>query len=110
MRSLFALLCLALLPAAATAAAESAPAAAKAPAPTTYPLRGVIVALDAEKSTARIKHEKIPGFMGAMTMQFHLAPAALKSLSVGQTITASLHMENDEFWLRDLKVQPAPAG
>lgn len=88
-----------------TALSQSAPplTSEKSPAEKTYPLRGVIVALDAEKSTLRVKHEKIPGFMGAMTMQFHANPAALKTLAVGQTITATLHVENDEFWLREIR-------
>jgi Cu/Ag efflux protein CusF len=108
MRTFFALLCLALIPA-ALADAGAPPTAEKKSQPETYPLRGVVVAINAEKSTARIKHDKIPGLMGAMTMEFHLAPAALKILSVGQTITATLYLDNDDFWLRDPKVLPTPS-
>ena len=89
------------LPPAAAAATDS-----KTAATPTYPLRGVIVALDVAKSTLRVKHENIPGFMRAMTMQFRIAPAALKSLTVGQAITATLYRDDGEFWLRD--IQPAP--
>ena len=87
----------------------AAPAAEKSPAAESNPLRGVIVAVDAEKSTMRVKHEKIPGYMGAMTMQFRVAPGTVPKFALGQTISATLYRENKDFWLRDVAVQAVPA-
>ena len=35
-----------------------------------YPLKGKVVAVDKAKKKATVKHEEIPGYMDAMTMDF----------------------------------------
>jgi Cu/Ag efflux protein CusF len=82
--------------------AETAPAAIKR-----HPLRGVITAVDAEKSALRVKHEAIPGVMGAMTMQFKVDAAAVKAAKVGDAITALMSRQGNSWVLEDIK--PAPA-
>jgi Cu/Ag efflux protein CusF len=79
--------------------AETAPAAVKR-----HPLRGVITAVDAEKSALRVKHEAIPGVMGAMTMQFKVDAAALKTAKVGATITGLMSRQPDHWLLEDVKI------
>ena len=37
-----------------------------------YPMRGVVTQLDPQNQVATIKHEDIPGFMHAMTMEYGL--------------------------------------
>lgn len=57
-----------------------------------------------------VKHEEIPGVMRAMTMMFRVDEATLKSVQKGQSITAMMSRQADEWWLHDVKVvAPAPA-
>lgn len=69
-----------------------------------HPLRGVIVAVHADTSELRVKHEAIPGVMRAMTMMFKVEPGTLKSVQAGQTITAQMSREDGAWWLHDVKV------
>jgi protein SCO1/2 len=57
----------------------------------TFPIRGKIVSVDAEKGSIMLDHEAIPGFMEAMTMSYKLKDASLVSeLHPGDRITAKL--------------------
>lgn len=73
-----------------------------------HPLRGVITAVHADRSSLMVKHEEIPGVMRAMTMLFKVEPATLKSAQKGQTITAIMSRQGDEWWLHDVKTVAAP--
>ena len=96
---------------AAVSAAEKktpAPPSAKAgDAAQRHPLKGVVTAVDADQSALRVKHEDVPGVMRAMTMQFKVDAATLKSVKPGDAITAMLMQEGSEYWLRDVKVVSA---
>jgi protein SCO1/2 len=71
-----------------------------------YQLRGEIKGLDAGEHVATIKHEEIPGFMGAMTMGYPIKDAGeFSKLTVGEPITATLYVKGDEMWLA--KIQKA---
>lgn len=85
------------------AAAEGAPAAK------TYPLRGVVAKVMPESGQVRVKHEAIAGYMPAMTMAFHAAPAELARLQAGDTIAATLELRGEEFWLSAIKILNRPA-
>lgn len=74
-----------------------------AQAPAGHPLRGVIVAVLAEKSALLVKHEEIPGVMSAMTMLLKVDAATLASAKKDQVITATLLKQPDGWWLRDVK-------
>ena len=87
--------------------AADKPAAAADTAVKRHPLRGVITAVDAEKSALRVKHEAIPGVMGAMTMQFKVDAAALKTAKVGDAITGLMSRQGNAWVLEDIK--PAAA-
>jgi Cu/Ag efflux protein CusF len=91
-------------PASPAAAAPSAPAAA--PEIKRYALRGVVVALDADKSALRVKHEEIPGFMRAMTMQFKVDAPTLAAAKVGVTLTGQMSRQGKDWVLEAVKFLP----
>lgn len=94
-----------------SAASECCPAPAastEAKSPAGHPLRGVIVAVLADKSALLVKHEEIPGVMAAMTMLLKVDAATLAAAKKDQAITATLVRQDDGWWLRDVK--PAPAA
>ena len=77
----------------------------KAAATKEYQFRGEIKGLDAEQHVATIKHEDIPGFMGAMTMGYPIKDAAeFSKLTVGEAITATLYVKGEgEMWLGNIQ-------
>jgi protein SCO1/2 len=83
-------------------------AASKAPAKE-YQLRGEVMGLDAGGHVATIKHENIPGLMGAMTMGYQVKdPAEFSKLSVGEPITATVYQTSDDMWIGN--IQKAAGG
>jgi protein SCO1/2 len=65
----------------------AAPGAAEKP----YPLKGVVVSVDAGASKVIVRHQEIPGYMDAMTMPFNVAePKMLAELRPGDEIEAKL--------------------
>jgi hypothetical protein len=94
--------------AAAAASVAVNPTSAAAPeAARRHPLKGVIIAVLAEKSSLLVKHEEIPGVMKAMTMLLKVDAPTLAAAKKDQSITAMLVKKADGWWLED--VQPAPA-
>ncbi len=95
------------------AAASASPAAANPSAPAAapeikrYALRGVVVAVDADKSALRVKHEEIPGFMRAMTMQFKVDASTLTAAKVGAALTGQMSRQGKDWVLEDVKFEPA---
>jgi Cu/Ag efflux protein CusF len=84
------------------------PGAKNAESARRHPLRGIITAVDVDRSAIMVKHEAIPGVMRAMTMLFRVDAATLKSAKQGQTITALMSRQADEWWLHDVKVVETP--
>jgi protein SCO1 len=79
-----------------------------------YRLRGVVRSVAVESGRVLIRHEAIPGFMGAMTMPFKPAdPAILPTLKPGDRVEGTLRVEMQDdavtdYQLVDLKVtEPA---
>ena len=67
-------------------------------------MRGEVLGIDAAGHVATIKHESIPGFMGAMTMGYPVKdPAELSKLSVGEPITATVYQSGDDFWIGNIQ-------
>ena len=98
-------------PLAAAAPASDAPAASAPAAPDTprgHPLKGVIVAVLADKSALLVKHEEIPGVMKAMTMLLKVDAATLAAAKKDQAITATLVKKADGWWLE--AVRPVSAS
>lgn len=93
-------------------ATPASPAAANPSAPTAapeikrYALRGVVVAVDADKSALRVKHEEIPGFMRAMTMQFKVDAPTLAAAKVGAALTGQMSRQGKDWVLEAVKFLP----
>jgi protein SCO1 len=63
--------------------------------PSRYPLRGQILAVDAEQQQVTVRHDDIPGLMPAMTMSFPVASAELmEGREPGELIVATLEVTN----------------
>lgn len=79
-------------------------AAACAPGPREYELRGVVVAVDSARQEITIKHEDIPRFMPGMTMPFKVRdPRLLQGRVAGDLVRATLVVEESEAHLRALE-------
>lgn len=71
-----------------------------------YPMRGEVLRLKPEMRVAVIKHEKIEGWMEAMTMEFPVpSPAEFAKLREGMTITATVEMNDLHYWLANIQPQ-----
>ena len=77
---------------------------AKEPPVHRYALRGEIVKIDAAAHTATIKHEKIDGWMEAMTMEFPVKdPKEFATLRVRDNISATLFVSDaGVYWIGDI--------
>ncbi len=80
-------------------------------APTTkrYQLKGKVLSIDAQSSSANIDGEDIPGFMPAMIMPYKVKDAAvLAKLTPGDLITADMIVQDNgqqmDSWLENVKV------
>ncbi|HLH43683.1 MAG TPA: copper-binding protein [Bryobacteraceae bacterium] len=68
-----------------------------------YTLHGVIQAVKGSEKKVTVKHDKIEGYMGAMTMDYKVADdAMLKKLKAGDEITATLYQ--DDYTLYDIRL------
>jgi protein SCO1/2 len=86
--------------AAPVATAPSAPAAA--PAEGRHPLTGEIVKVDTERQVLLVSHDKIPGYMPAMTMEFKVSKADLANARAGQRIRAEMVEGKEDFSLEKI--------
>lgn len=55
-----------------------------------YPLTGEVLSIDAERNVLVVRHDEIPGFMPAMTMEFVVARGDIATAKKGQRIRATL--------------------
>jgi protein SCO1/2 len=97
------------------ASAGRAPAPAPMPAVKTFPLVGVVLGVDKDEGVVRIRHEAIPGVMGAMAMPFTLKDRdVLDDLQEGDEVQGTLRAtfagaQMTDYDLADLAVtRPAP--
>lgn len=71
-----------------------------------YQLHGTILRLRQENRIAVIQHEKIEGWMEAMTMDFPVPSLAEYSkLKEGSVIRATVNVNDTYFWLTDIVVE-----
>jgi protein SCO1/2 len=68
------------------------PAGGAGPAagPPRYSLTGEVVAVDATRQVLTVKHDAVPGLMGAMTMEFAVSAGDAASVHPGERIRAEL--------------------
>jgi Cu/Ag efflux protein CusF len=62
-----------------------------------YPLTGKIISIDLKEHTAKIDAAAIPGYMGAMTMDYPIASDSdLAALKPGESISATVNVSSDD--------------
>ena len=73
-----------------------------------YDMRGKIVSRSAPpENSIKVDHEAIPGFMEAMTMDYNVRGADVKSLPAdNHPIQAKLHVTDNSYWLTDVRSIP----
>lgn len=72
--------------------------------PKEYQLKGEVVRLDPQVRVAAIKHEKIDGWMEAMTMEFPVHDVKeFEKLAVGKRITATVYVTDDGYWIGNIQ-------
>ncbi len=70
-----------------------------------FEMKGKVVSVDTTQRQAMIDHEKIPGFMDAMTMPFNIGDDwALEVLAPGQSIEATLVVKGDRSWIERIRI------
>lgn len=74
-----------------------------------HPLAGVVVEVFAERGEVRVKHDNIPDFMVAMTMNFKISPAVLAQLKANDRIAAEV-FSRDGLWLDHVRRIEANGG
>lgn len=71
-----------------------------------YQLRGKVLRLRPEARIASIDHEKIDGWMEAMTMEFPIPREAdFAKLKEGAVIRATVNVNDLNYWLTDIVVE-----
>lgn len=91
----------------------SVPAVANSQTSTqTFQVKGLVVELDPDGRTVKIKHEEIPGYMDAMTMPFEARPASeLNGLAAGDTVAFRMSVTETDGWINQIqKLASAPAA
>ena len=74
-----------------------------------YALKGTVVAVDKAKKKATIKHEEIPGYMDAMTMDFPIREDWVwEDLTPGADVFAEMVVDADGYWLEKIGIVAAP--
>ncbi len=74
-----------------------------------YPFKGKIVSVDKAKKTATVTHQKIPGFMDAMTMPFPIKDDWVwDDLAKDSEIQADLVVDKDGYWLEKIAISALP--
>jgi protein SCO1/2 len=70
-----------------------------------YHMKGKVVSVDKQAGTANVDAETIPDFMDAMTMPYQIKPASqLDQMAVGDSIEADVVLDNDKYWLENVRV------
>lgn len=69
-----------------------------------YRLHGVVQSLDGTAKSATIKHQKIVGFMDAMTMEFPVKDAGeYAALRKSETIDATVFVQDLDYWVGEIR-------
>lgn len=69
-----------------------------------YPVRGVVQSVAADRQSAVIQHEKISGYMAAMTMELPVKNTnELSGISPGDQITFTMVVTEDDDWIENIR-------
>ena len=83
----------------------------KEEAPKRYKLHGEVVRLDSQGNLAIIRHQKIDGWMEAMTMTFPVKEAQdFTALHPDDCIDATVFVQEDAFWIGEIARQNVEPG
>jgi len=75
-----------------------------------YQASGEILALDPAAQTAKLKANKIEGWMDAMTMDFPVKDKQeFGKLRVGEAISGKVTVQGTDYWLSGITEAPIPA-
>ncbi|MBP9901697.1 MAG: SCO family protein [Verrucomicrobiota bacterium] len=75
-----------------------------------FQVKGVIVKLLPAEQIVHIQHEKIPGYMAAMTMPFAVKDTnELAGLNAGDAVTFRMLVTEDDGWIDQIKKLDGPA-
>src|SRR6185436_12077732 len=75
----------------------------------TFQVKGVVVELEADGKTVKIKHEEIPGYMGAMTMPFETRDTnELRGLAAGDPVSFRMTVTETDGWIDQIRKLDAP--
>ena len=84
---------------------STAPPPPASSAPKTYAVHGVVQAVAPDQRQATIKHDAIPGYMAAMTMDFSARDTnALAGVSAGDEISFTLAVTGTDDWIENVQV------
>lgn len=84
---------------------STAPPPPASSAPKTYAVHGVVQAVAPDQRQATIKHDAIPGYMAAMTMDFSTRDTnALAGVSAGDEISFTLAVTGTDDWIENVRV------
>lgn len=73
-----------------------------------FDLKGKVISVDRDHGQVTLAHEEIKGFMDAMTMPFTVKDEwAMKVLTPGQKVEATLVIQGDRSWIEGLKISKA---
>jgi Copper binding periplasmic protein CusF len=87
--------------------ADDAPKPLSEPGEKLYVVRGVILSRDATSNTIHVDHERIPGFMEAMKMDYSVRGTKVGALPPDKKrIEAKLHVTDRGYWLTDVRAIP----
>jgi Cu/Ag efflux protein CusF len=68
-----------------------------------YSMHGVIVRLDEKDKLATIKHDKIEGWMGAMTMDYPIKNEKdFSALREGEMVDGTVEVQGLDYWVSDI--------
>ena len=69
-----------------------------------YPIHGEVMRLDPNGKLATIRHQKIEGYMDAMTMTYPVKDAQeFGALQVGNCIDGTVFQQGDSLWVGEIK-------
>ena len=74
-----------------------------------FEVKGVVVDLETDGRTVKIKHERIPGYMDAMTMPFEVRDTnELAGLAAGDSVSFRLTVTDTDGWIDQIEKLNSP--
>lgn len=69
-----------------------------------YAIKGEVKSLDPQNKIAKIQHEQIGDWMGAMTMEFPVKDGAdFDKLKEGQPVNATVYVQGLNYWVANVQ-------